>query len=260
MSKADGHDPFLARTAAGEAAFLEHVVKGEQRQAEGMLKKYPQLAMAQGSVTDHAGRTFNDITGFQYAVWALDWHMWSMIREYLPLEAARSQAKGFTTGRWVEEHGVCASWQNLLDAYEFYLANYEILFKASKWTELNKLWLIKIGGGQKALPMHVFHEYCHPGQSFDPVPDFTRPLPRTLPYWFSLDMIGSSYCIYRTAALGPKMWRGNKHKAVVKAMYHYTCDLNALTQLASVRSQQREQLVSELTPGRTSSPGGSGAA
>ena len=242
------------------AEFLTHVVKGEQRQAEKLLKKNRHLALASRTVTDPANRTFNNITGFQYAVWALDWHMWSMIQKYLPKEAAQYQALGFTTGPWVKQHGVQTNWQNLLDAYKYYLDNYSNLFKASKWTELHNIWLKQIGGAQKLLPMHVLHEYCHPDRPFDPVPDFTGPLPRSLPSWFSLDMIGSSYCIYRTAAIGPKMWRGNKHKAVVKAMYHYTCDLNALTQLASVRSRQREQLVSELTAGRTSSPGGSSAA
>ena len=246
--------PSRAR-AKREAEFLAHVVKGKQRQAEGMLKKNRHLALASGTVTDHADRTFKNITGFQYAVWALDWHMWSMIQKYLPQEAAQSQAQGFTTGPWVEQHGVQANWQNLLDAYEYYLDNYAKLFKASKWTKLDTIWLMQIGGAQKLLPMHVFHEYCHPGRSFDPVPDFTDPLPRSLPRWFSLDMIGSTYSIYRTASLGPKMWRGGKmHKAVVKAIYHYTCDRNALTQLASTRSQQREQLVAELTPGGESRP------
>ena len=230
--------------------FLAHVVKGEQPHAEEMLKKNRHLALASGTVTDHADRTFNNITGFQYAVWALDWHMWSMIQKYLPEEAAQSQAQGFTTGPWVEQYGVQANWQNLLDAYKYYLDNYSKLFKASKWTELNNIWLNQIGGAQKLLPMHVFHEYCHPDRPFDPVPDFTGPLPRSLPDWFSLDKIGSDYCIYRTAALRPKMWRDAMHKPVVKAIYHYTCDLNALTQLASTRSQQREQLLLQVaSPG-----------
>ena len=235
--------------AKREAEFLTHVTKGEQRQAEKMLKKNRYLGLAAGTVTDHANRKFNDITGFQYAVWALDWHMWCMIQKYLPEEAAQAQAQGFTTGPWVEQHGVQANWQNLLDSYEYYLDNYSRLFKASKWTELNNIWLIQIGGAQKLLPMHVFHEYCHPDRPFDPVPDFTGPLPRSLPYWFSFDMIGSAYSIYRTAALGPKMWRCKMHKPVVKAIYHYTCDRNALTQLLSTRLKQREQLVAELTPG-----------
>ena len=78
MNFNDKNNPEVAR-AKLEAAFLTHVVKGKQRQAEEMLKKNRHLALASGTVTDHANRTFNYITGFQYAVWALDWHMWSMI-------------------------------------------------------------------------------------------------------------------------------------------------------------------------------------
>ena len=80
--------------AKREAEFLTHVTKGEQRQAEKMLKKNRYLGLAAGTVTDHANRKFNDITGFQYAVWALDWHMWTMIQKYLPEKAAQSQAQG----------------------------------------------------------------------------------------------------------------------------------------------------------------------
>ena len=73
-----------------------------------MLKDNAELALASGDVTDTAGRTFKNITGFQYAVWALDWKMWTMIQGYLPSDAAREQAKGFSDGEWVKEHaGTC---------------------------------------------------------------------------------------------------------------------------------------------------------
>ena len=47
-----------------------------------MLKKTPALVLGKGACTDHAGRTFKEISGFQYALWALDWHMWDMILAY----------------------------------------------------------------------------------------------------------------------------------------------------------------------------------
>ena len=56
-------------------AFLNQVVAGKQDEAEDMLKQNLALALASGTVTDHAKRTFRNITGFQYAVWALDLHM-----------------------------------------------------------------------------------------------------------------------------------------------------------------------------------------
>ena len=55
--------------------FLRLVAEGEQDKAEAMLKSNSALALVPGDVTDLSKRSFNGITGFQYAVWALDWHM-----------------------------------------------------------------------------------------------------------------------------------------------------------------------------------------
>ena len=63
-------------------SFLNNVALGAQNKAEAMLKKTPGLVLGKGTCTDQAGRTFKEISGFQYALWALDWHMWDMILAY----------------------------------------------------------------------------------------------------------------------------------------------------------------------------------
>src|SRR5690349_11294377 len=73
------------------ATFVRLIAEGEQDQAEALLQKDTTLALLPSDVTDLSNRTFKDITGFQYAVWALDWHMWTMIRKYLPNDDARAQ-------------------------------------------------------------------------------------------------------------------------------------------------------------------------
>lgn len=65
----------LERDAIEIEKFLMLVATGEQNKAEALLKKNAVLALASGNVTDLSERTFTGITGFQYAVWALDWHM-----------------------------------------------------------------------------------------------------------------------------------------------------------------------------------------
>jgi hypothetical protein len=65
---------------------LRLVVEGEQDQAEAMIKKDKNLLLAAGRIIDLSGREFERITAFQYALWALDWHMWTMIQKYLPTE------------------------------------------------------------------------------------------------------------------------------------------------------------------------------
>jgi hypothetical protein len=50
-----------------------------------------------GRVTDLSGREFQSITAFQYALWALDWHMWAMIQKYLPVEQQQVQFEKLET-------------------------------------------------------------------------------------------------------------------------------------------------------------------
>jgi serine/threonine protein kinase len=157
--------------------FLKLVADGEQDQAEALLKETPELALYPIDVMDLAGRSFKNITGFQYAVWALDWHMWMMIRKYLPNDKAAEQVQSMKNGSWVSQHGVSASWQNLLNA----LQKFTDLCNATMWSEAGTQWNKQVGGAQRFLPMHVVNEYCRADRPFEPCPDFnsTVPLPRT---------------------------------------------------------------------------------
>src|SRR4051794_1480736 len=70
---------------------LQYVVEGEQDKAEELIKKDKTLLYQAGSVKDLSDREFKSITAFQYALWAFDWHMYTMIQNYLPLEAQITQ-------------------------------------------------------------------------------------------------------------------------------------------------------------------------
>jgi hypothetical protein len=159
------------------AIFLNLVVEGEQDQAEAMLRQTPELALCPGIVTDLSGRIFDNITGFQYAAWALDSHMWRMIRKYLPNAAAREQVKGLKTGLWVAQHGESASWQNLIDALDGVIK----LCNQNEYNAADVKWRRDVGDAQLLLPVHVVNQYCHPKRSFYPCPDFNdqSPLPRS---------------------------------------------------------------------------------
>ncbi len=138
--------------------FLDHVVAGAQPKAEAMLKVNRDLALASGTVTDHAKRTFKNITGLQYAVWALDWHMWEMIRKYLPLKAVCEQASGFEQGLWVAEHGEHFKGWRLIEALSNANNAKDYLEKMQYWQRAGEL--------QRLLPMHILQEYNQPGQKF----------------------------------------------------------------------------------------------
>lgn len=132
-----------------------NVAYGRQKKAEIMLSQNPGLALMSGDIIDCAGRHFKQITVFQYAIWALDWHMWTMISKYLPEEEIRKQIAGLSNGVWIKNYGTQASWQNLIDALQQYIDNW------SSWNaeQCEAHWIKQVGGSQLYLPAHVINEY-----------------------------------------------------------------------------------------------------
>lgn len=228
--------------------FLRLVAEGEQDKAEAMLKSNPALALVPGDVTDLSKRTFNGITAFQYAVWALDWHMWTMIRKYLPPAEAQLQAQGFETGAWVRQHGVHANLNTLIQAYQ----TTTDLYNASKYDEGNTAWVRQVGGAQLLLPAHVINEYCHPTRSFYPLPNFkdaaALPRSRTIDEgeWFTAEYfggkLGEKFAWVRCGgALG---WGAADEMSELLVAF----DHQAVRVLTSTRTAQREELIAELKP------------
>jgi hypothetical protein len=156
--------------------FLTLVTEGEQQQAEYMLLKYSWLANYKGDVIDLSKRSFTNITGFQYAVWALDWHMWSMMLKHIHKDDICKQLRGMETGSFIE-HGSFASWQNLIDALDKFME----FCNDQEWKNAKAQWRLVVHNAQQTLPTHVVNEYCHPTRSFVPCPDFTddSTLPRS---------------------------------------------------------------------------------
>ena len=139
------------------------VAQGRQDEAEAMIRKNPKLLLQSGDITDGAGRYFKCITALQYAVWALDAHMWTMILPYFDRINARASA--VEQVRALEEngtaHGRHFDFKPLLDAYAVY-------FRSPS----QESWCRGIGGAQRLLPDHVVQEYTTPDRSFHPTPSF----------------------------------------------------------------------------------------
>jgi len=147
---------------------LLHVARGEQDKAENMLRGNPALAWYSGTVTDLSERRFANITAFQYALWAMDWHMWTMLLKYLPKPEAAAQARALEEGG--TEYGTHFDLNKLLQALDTYIKHY------NSWDEdmLTDHWCKVVGGAQRMLPAHVVNEYCRPDRSFLPTPTFTE--------------------------------------------------------------------------------------
>ena len=244
--------------------FLHHIGWGEQEEAEEMLEDNPKLNLLAGDLKDCAKRQFKNITGFQYAVWALDYHMWEMLKKYLPEDAIREQLAGLENGEWVYEHGSMVSWLQLINALKLYVDNYD------SWTQKQRIahWVKQVGGTQLNVPAHIIQEYSRKDRSFYPCPQFDETVfPRAkkkennfdfaYAYWYS-----SRGCRGGFEKLGrDKAWLRSSVEYVLPYTYDpkredppLGCrkepvspdhDRIALTTLFDVRQKQRVQLMSE---------------
>jgi len=198
--------------------FLNHVTFGRQDKAEEMLCQNNDLVLMSGDITDCAKRKFKQVTGFQYAVWALDWHMWEMLRKYIPTETIKEQLMGLKTGSWIKDHGTLASWQDLIDELQKYVDCYK------RWTyEQRKIhWCQQVGGKQLLLPAHVMSVYNQSSRLFDPCPDF-------------LDLIRP--VSYRKNGGG---FKGGVSGSRASRRH------NAMVMLLKVRGKQQVQLISDF--------------
>lgn len=233
--------------------FLSHVAEGEQEQAEAMLKANRELVLVSGEVTDLSKRTFENITAFQYALWALDCPMWTMLLKYLPDESAREQAQNSTKGSWASQHGYQADWNNLIHSLQEIIQNWDT------WNifQINEHLVKQIGGAQLLLPAHVVNEYCHPTRSFGSTLDFSkvesngtwRTRQTDAGEWFT--------CQYHGGKLGDKfaVLRGSSSKALACDKLYYTThpsvgklktDLVAVSTLYETRLEQHAKLLTEL--------------
>ena len=254
---------------------LKFVAHGEQDKAEAMLQEDKRLLLYAGTVKDLSKREFKEITAFQYALWALDWHMWKMIQKYLSPEAQLEQFQLLEkTGT---NYGKYFSLEILIDALKNYVNYYD------QWTynTLVEHWRKKIGGMQKMLPTHIVNEYCRSDRSFYPCPTFTDDKwpGRTFQHsqgpltsheskekssepckenWFiKLENAGEECSIaafYRGKEKIPSMVRSHmvssydssNHKYVSLIRPSAIYDLQALQSLWKVRQKQLAELKSEL--------------
>ena len=259
--------------------FLHHVGYGEQAEAEAMLQKDKNLALAYGDLTDcsvepktYQPRTWKNITGFQYAVLALDYHMWTMIQKYISTEDASQQiAEIQTKATLTDKEGwkiklgnkdwPPIGWTQLIEALDIYVKNYGL------WTVEQRItnWYQQVGGAQLLLPAHVINEYSHPSRPFYPCPKWPGTGELILPRKGVFDWInnfsnklGSDYGMSRGAWGGTTHARGEDKKTNRQSdMPNATgakFDHRACVELLKSRTEQAQTLVSKYTSGQRNVP------
>jgi len=231
--------------------FLKYIGFGEQDEAEAMLKINSDLALVSGEITDCAGRNFKQITGFQYAVWALDYHMWTMIKKYLNIEHSRAQVAELNTGSWIKTHGAQINLRSLIEALDVYVKNCE----QWDWSKCNNHWCQEVGGAQLILPAHVINEYSHPSRPLAPCPKWNGQgegvLPRTgVKDWKTGDYGGELGYTFAWVCGGVRLptplriGRAGWCEVVKKNVMR---DHELVSELLKSRTEQAQALVSELT-------------
>lgn len=164
------------------------VAHGKQDRVEMLLKINLNFMINKGEVTDYSGRLFPCISGFQYALGALDTRymvgmMLDCIKENnrLTVQEKKEIVIGLRNQYLeVEEEGVFY----ILDGKEHREKHFgfspllealqEYNDKMDQWSldERRKYFSTQVGKAQYYVPAHVAQHYCHPSVALYPIPDF----------------------------------------------------------------------------------------
>lgn len=256
---------------------LYYVTRGKYDAVEAMLKKDIHLLTKKGSVTDYSGRSFSNISGFEYALWALDKHMWARMRLCLPKDEQGEQIKASLTAQYkgIKEIGVTYTLidQRITEKH-FDFANTiikELQTQVdsandpnSDWEAVDRQWRKGVGRAQRLLPTHVVYEYCSE-EPFYPLPSFTKqPTLNNQFYnwltgldenWFHPDSkLSIDFAIYR-GGFGARAARRAASCAWAEARHH--ADLAAVTALCDVRTNDFIALESQLEEPLNNTPSSS---
>ncbi|MBI2784952.1 MAG: F-box protein [Legionella longbeachae] len=157
--------------------FLQHVVRGEYGIVQSLLALQPDLIDTQGQVTDLSKRKFPNVSGFEYALWALDEHMWTRMLESLSEDEKGSQIKARLYDLLIKykKNGVTYTLHDETRTEQHFDFKNTIIKELQEFVKNgdNKQWINGVGGKQKLLPIHVIEEYSS-SEPFYPIPKFTH--------------------------------------------------------------------------------------
>jgi hypothetical protein len=250
--------------------------------AEEFIKVNRNLILSRGHVTDYSFRKFAKVSAWEYALWAYDRHMWTMLLKYiskdqipLALEQLNNlEVNGitYTISETVTDPETKAEQTRertitephydfaLIPALQTYMDNH------GGWSGGQRIeyWCKKVGGAQRLVPVYVANYYCDSKRSFDPTPKFNEDeLSRSLEFynydsestvsWFPLS--SSSGLGFDFAIMCGQGWVPDKLGQRVGAVgWRWGCtdagvsaiNLAAVTALYKVRQSEFTQLKQQL--------------
>lgn len=237
-----GHDETQVQVCDDKSqidAFLNHIVSGRQSQAESLLLTNPALAMQSGQIIDLSGRVFEDITGMQYSLWALDWNMWTMIAKYLPdAFVLYEQIKHIPTKKWAQLYGETFSSQTLVHAYQIVID----AWGGKLGSEISDLFIAQVGRAQLLTPSHAIQEQYQRKRAFLPSAEFDAPayLVRQENLLVKIKHRSGHVALHSLCTPGSIGCRGDKAKQ------HLEETRDAFISLFDVRSKQRTSFINQI--------------
>lgn len=160
---------------------LELVVQGEQDKAEKILRKYPELLIQKGNVTDLSGRIFHDVSPWQCMLWTLDTrYMGQMMLSCIPEGEAGETIRQELINQYDKmKEGVHYTYKGIEhcdSCYDFGIIDtlQDFVDKQVDLTfpEQDALWISSVGQKQREMPAHVMQHYCDPEMKFTETTDF----------------------------------------------------------------------------------------
>lgn len=253
--------------------FLQHVVRAEYEAIETMMQEDPSLMLKKGKVTDEAGRTFENISGFNYACWAHSKHTWACMIDSIPkdtknrlnlLEQALAQYDDVNTkGVTYTLNQAQVAGEKHFDMENTIIKELQIQVDSvnnvgeKNWVIIDRQWREGVGRAQKIFTAEIVDFYCS-DVSFYPTPDVTsRPQSNKQFYnsfndvrfenWFNPNSrLGFDFAIYKNCWLQ----RAGAARRVYERVGSY--ELDAVKALYKARREdfislrpQLEELITE---------------
>lgn len=141
---------------------LKWVTEGHLVEAEKLLEKNKDIVHMTGTVTDLSGRTFKDITVFQYAAWALDIEMWGLILNYLDNKNANEQLMDLETNH--QKYSNYGAHYDL-SSYAAKLGEYIKSYDSWDWNKRDQHWQKEVGGAQRQFPAWLVYAMREEGEN-----------------------------------------------------------------------------------------------
>ena len=247
--------------------FLHYVVHGEHDIVRELLKKNISIIFNRGRVTDCSGRVFENISGFEYAIWALDKHMWAIMLGCLVQNQEQKQYIDTLLLQYIQckQTGI-TYWHNNKKVTETHFNFQKTIINELQeqvdffnrvglinLAEAEKQWIQGVGGAQALLPMHVVDEYCSK-KPFDPLPSFSEKPAIKLrqiynwktaqhdPWFSSGSKLGVTYAVYKGSSKLP----GQRQLTGAARAERARSDLVAMTALFQERLKDFINLEKEF--------------